>query len=235
MSEIKKIIKKTPIIYPLWHRMRVGFNERKEKKKIEAYQKYSKEILEDIFKVAINNNFPLISAYGTLLGIVRDNMLLPWDDDLDFIILDDGTFSWNYFDECMKKKGFWLYREIFQDNKIAEKSYKKKGVLCDVRIWDNYSENRTVYGDYFAIEGYSYKSGVFEEYDMTVQEMIPIYDIIKKQFNKFEIMIPANSEAVLEAFYGVNWRSPEPNYVPSGKKFRIKRKVTYYNKPLFCK
>lgn len=235
MNKIKQRLKQIPIIYPIWHEIRINCNKRKEIKKREAYQKYNQQILNDIFQVAINNKFQLICAYGTLLGIVRDNMLLPWDDDLDFIILDDGTFSWSSFDECMKKSGFWLYREIEQDNKIVEKSYKKKGVLCDVRLWDNYKKDRTVYGDYFPIQGHAYRSGVFEEYDMTVSNMIPINRIIIKKFNDIDIMLPDNAEDILAEFYGENWKYPDPNYIPGGKKIRIERKITYHNKPLFNK
>ena len=235
MREIKGLLKKIPVVYPLWHEIRLKNNKRKEKNKQTAYLKYNMEILKDIFQVAKNNNFQLICAYGTLLGVVRDNQLLPWDDDLDFIILDDGKFSWDEFSNCMKANGFWIYRKYEQDNKIVEISYKKKDVLCDVRIWDNYNIERDVYGDYFEVENYVYKYRDYEEYDMTVQKMIPINKVVCKRFSGVDVMIPENSNDILEKMYGQDWKCPDPLYKPSGEMIRVKRKATYYKKPLFLR
>ena len=235
MSKIKELFKQIPVAYPLWHKFRLMNNKRKENKKQIAYRKYNIEILKDIFQVAKSNKFPLICAYGTLLGIVRDNQLLPWDDDMDFIILDDGNFSWDEFNNCMKANGFWIYRKYEQDNKIVEMSYKKKNVLCDVRIWDNYDVERDVYGDYFLIDNYEYKYRDYEEYDMTVQKMIPINKIVYKRFSGIDVMIPENSNDVLEKMYGQDWKCPNPHYKPSGEKIRVKRKATYYKKSLFSR
>ena len=228
MSEIKKTLKKIPVVYFLWHKIRLSMNKRKETKKKLAYQKYGMDVLKDIFDIAKKNKFNLICAYGTLLGVVRDNQLLSWDDDMDFIMLDNGKFNWKKFDECMKSGGFCLYRAIEQDGKVVEISYKKKNVLCDVRIWDNYGVERNVYGEYFPIDNYMYNYKGWEEYDMTVQKMIPINNIINIDFHGIEIAIPDNSEKVLEKLYGKDWRIPDLNYVPQGKKIRVKRMITYY-------
>lgn len=41
-------------------------------------------------KIMSNLNIRYWLDYGTLLGVVRDNDLIPWDSDLDFCILDDN-------------------------------------------------------------------------------------------------------------------------------------------------
>ena len=46
-----------------------------------------------IFKIAIeiltDNNINYWICHGTLLGIIRENRLLPWDNDIDFAVWDD--------------------------------------------------------------------------------------------------------------------------------------------------
>lgn len=233
MSEIKKIIRKTPIIYPIWHNLKLKNNKLNEKQKIESYRKYNMSILDDISKLSIDNNYKLICAWGTLLGIIRDNELLPWDDDLDFILLNDGDFSWKIFDSVMRKNGFWLYREFEEDCQIVEKSYKKKGVLCDVRIWDDYDKDRIIKGDYFKLDGQEYPNGKYCEYEMTSMNMVAIHDVIKIDFKGIEVLVPGNSEEFLCAAYGPKWNVPDPNYIPNSEKTRVMRKATYFNKPLF--
>ena len=52
-----------------------------------------------IFKIAVeiltNNNINYWICHGTLLGIIRENRLLPWDHDIDFAVWDD---------ECSKEE-----------------------------------------------------------------------------------------------------------------------------------
>ena len=55
--------------------------------------------------------------YGTLLGIIRDNKLISWDDDIDYGILADDSFDW---------KGFEKQLSLFGFRKIKEFKYKEK-------------------------------------------------------------------------------------------------------------
>lgn len=230
MSELKKIIRKIPVVYPLWHKFRIYHNMCKEKKKVKSYQLYGREILKEISDMAIANNLELMCAWGTLLGIVRDGELLPWDDDLDFILLKEKDFAWNELDELMKKNGFWLYREFEEANIIKEKSYKKKGVLCDIRVWDVHTKNFKVEDTYYELENIEYENGKYCEYEVSYIDMVPVEKSLKKEFYDFHVLIPANSEEVLEASYGSGWRVPDSNYKSPNKRYSIMRKATYYRK-----
>ena len=44
------------------------------------------EILLDFDKVCRNNGIRYSLAYGTLLGAVRHQGFIPWDDDIDVIV-----------------------------------------------------------------------------------------------------------------------------------------------------
>lgn len=54
------------------------------------YQKLVLETLSEFHRVCEKNNIKYYAAYGTLLGIIRDNGQIPWDYDIDvWVMLDD--------------------------------------------------------------------------------------------------------------------------------------------------
>lgn len=53
------------------------------------YAKIAIKVLKDVTGLLEKNNIEYIVDYGTLLGIVRENRLIPWDTDLDISITGD--------------------------------------------------------------------------------------------------------------------------------------------------
>lgn len=54
-----------------------------DKEELKLIQRYELDILKYIDKVCNENNLKYYLAYGTLLGAVRHNGFIPWDDDID--------------------------------------------------------------------------------------------------------------------------------------------------------
>ena len=50
-------------------------------------------IFKEVVKILNDNKINYWICHGTLLGIVRENRLLPWDHDIDFAIWDDEYSS----------------------------------------------------------------------------------------------------------------------------------------------
>lgn len=61
---------------------------------------------------------------GTLLGIIRDRSLIPWDPDIDFAVIEKN-FDEKLIEKAMKKKGFLKKKKFFKNDNLI--TFKKKG------------------------------------------------------------------------------------------------------------
>lgn len=230
-SRLKNMVRKIPVLYPCWHKLRLAINAKREKNKKEAYRRYSKHILREIFEVVIEKEIKCVCIEGTLLGLIREGQLIPWDDDLDFAIIDDPSFSWDEFEKSMSKKGFWKFRMFEEGGKIVSQSYKKKGVLCDFGVWpDIKDEIEIVYGCY-EIPGNIYVSGNIGKYRVWNRKVPGIKGITQKKIDEISVLIPKNSEEILAAIYGKNWRVPDPDFAIKSDEYEREYKATYFKKP----
>ncbi len=96
-------------------------------KLIEGYAVLAKRMLFDVATFFDNNSIKYILDYGTLLGIVRENRLLPWDSDMDLSITDE------FVEQFLRNRWkLWLkgYRTRVRRYKKDVGPYKKG----DIRI-----------------------------------------------------------------------------------------------------
>ena len=210
--------------------MRLKFNDIKEKKKKKAYQKYGNEVLVDISNVMHKYRYKGIFMQGTLLGLMRDNKLIPWDDDIDIILLKDNGFSWNKFEQDMKKSGFLKTREINYNNRLYSQTYRKKNVVCDFTYWNDSDESKVRWYGGYEIEGLEYKNNKEQLYKTWKTTIPAIMDISYLEIEGNKLQIPMNSDEILSATYGENWKTPNPNYIPKKERMDVMLKVKYFNK-----
>lgn len=227
-SQVKEKLKNAwPAIYEVWHGVRVKINNRAEQKKKKAYDEYGLEILNDLYSMVFEKGYDVSCYYGTLLGLIRDNRLIPWDDDLDFIILNHSGFSWKKFEKDMKEKGFKLYRTIESETEIIGQSYKKKNVLCDFSLKEPGNEIvENLYGCY-EIPGVKYRNGIFALYRFWVYMVPQISSLVEKELAGIKVKIPHNHNEILEAYYGENWRIPDPNFKPDRTSTEVRLRIVY--------
>ncbi len=107
------------------------------------------QILDEIVKVCKNNNLTYFLIGGTLLGAIRHNGFIPWDDDLDiamprkdyekFLKIANSQLSSKYRLEYFKniKKSYNTFAKVKNINTIYEEKKLKdydgsKGMWVDI-------------------------------------------------------------------------------------------------------
>lgn len=125
----------------------------KEKLEISEIKSIEFQILKKIADICNKNNIKYSLAYGTLIGAIRHGGFIPWDDDIDIIILRkdvarfvqlmkmDNTYDVISSDE---KFFFYPYLKISDKNTIVKEknSTTQTGIWVDVFPLDNVPYNK---------------------------------------------------------------------------------------------
>ncbi len=88
-----------------------------------ATYNFALNLLLEICELFENKKLPYFIDHGTLLGLVRDNGLIPWDDDIDL------TTPPEYLPSCVKALDEWLLaKPVLKDYLLEKKmSANEKG------------------------------------------------------------------------------------------------------------
>jgi len=84
---------------------------------LEEIQKGSYEVLKKIKEICDSNHFTYFLAFGTLIGAIRHNGFIPWDDDIDIIMpRPDYEKFLSYCREHEKELGHFALKHYTVDN-----------------------------------------------------------------------------------------------------------------------
>ena len=143
---------------------------------------------------------------GTLLGIRRENRLLPWDNDLDISIHESELSKLDILLSALKKRGFRIrLRKFDKDSKFF-----KKGNLRMIKI-----RNKSFFGllkgkvcfDVFI--KYTHEGKTYWEIDNKTKNVPSKYyeTFTTKKFKSKEYQIPKLTDDYLTYRYG-DWQTP---------------------------
>lgn len=159
----------------------------------ETKKRLNKTLIYIINLLQKNNIINWFIAYGTLLGIIRDNSCIENDDDIDII-----------FD----KNDYHKFKKLLIENnfKITH-DYNNKKIFLKTMRDDNY----TSIDFYGAI--IDEKRGYYDTWEKVIwseclNEKNEIKHII---WNELNIPIPYNHEIKLINRYGSDWKIPKPS------------------------
>ena len=171
----------------------------------------ARKMLKDVCRILDDNNVPYTLEGGTLLGIIRENRLLPWDNDLDITITDD------HLDKLISIRWkFWVagYRTRIRRSK-KDMPHFPAGSVRLLKI-----QTRR-----FLLKGVSLldvfvKTKVDEKYFWTVGIKNPVLksvpyhfyeELTKFPFDEYDYSVPTQYEDYLTYRYG-DWKIPVKEY-----------------------
>lgn len=166
-------------------------------------KKISKNNLLDFKKILDANSIPFCLMYGTLLGAIRENDFIDYDEDIDIYILDEYREGFLNLLFELRKNGFEVAR------------YLKSDLLSIIReneYIDIYFFKKTLFGSRVCLADTI--SGKYLENSKKIL-------FLGEQYS-----IPFNYERILEILYGKSWRIPKRNL--PGKSISLFTKTKLY-------
>ncbi|MCZ6671853.1 MAG: LicD family protein [Verrucomicrobia bacterium] len=188
--------------------------------------------LRDADEILTSEGVDYCVMFGTLLGLLRHDGLIPWDDDLDIIVFDTDHFE----KRCRRQFEARGY-VVFDDMRVLEGTEKR----CGYRI---HSEQG------LSIPGQSWKFpwlGVWEpdikkpnmtlppeEFSYSVDDFFPLE---RRSFLGFTVSVPRLSDGIVRQYYGSDvmeicmlHNMDHRNYKPTGyptTKYPLEDVLTY--------
>lgn len=173
-------------------------------------QPETEKLMWDTLAILANNGIHAFACYGTLLGIVREGRLLPFDKDLDFGL---PYSEMKRADKIMKRNGWVSANQAVPFfNPLAYYHTEKK---ASVDLFGMVVEKCGT-----TISGF-WMPGVPKEWNQIVE--FPKVDLIKRESPEGKMIWDlGNPEAVLECIYGKEWKVPDGYFdtVVAGKNMR---------------
>ena len=180
------------------------------KRKRRQLQENGAMYIQTITRALNESGIEAFCAFGTLLGIVRDNGFIPHDDDIDMGILYRADFSWGELESAMEKAGLKKLFSYAYEGRVTEETYRfSDGMQVDFFLFEPDGDMMRALA-YFKDHTRTYDNP--QERSVYANVFSPVIGLKKIIFQQSEIFIPENSEKHLEDVYGVGWKIPDPDY-----------------------
>lgn len=205
----KKLIK--PFYYP--------YKKRIDNRRNRNFKRYALEALSILDKCMLENKFNYTLTFGSLLGAIREKGFISHDLDMDIMIpIEERT---PLIEEVLKKSGFKLsHRFSIDDGALGCEEcylYKDTGVSIDIFYIYPTIDNYPYLCCWNLFPGCATWRESVKKHGGLIPKRIEIpitYKTTRSKFESIEINIPENYNDILKIFYGSNYMTPNPNYIP---------------------
>lgn len=149
-------------------------------KELKRIQQIELELLAEVDRICEKYSIKYTLGYGTLLGAVRHQGFIPWDDDIDicmlrgdfekFKLLCEKELSKKYFYQCHETDSeyFYLFDKIRVNDTVFKETFIGKhnihhGLFIDIFPIDNVPENIHLFKKQYYLFKF-YKIGLMVKY-----------------------------------------------------------------------
>lgn len=146
----------------------------------QAYDEFeeSQSIVKEIFgvfhEICKNNNFHYYYGYGSLLGIVRDDGMIPWDCDIDVFVPVN----------CMPKLIRLLKRYLPPEYYVMSDFIDKDFYLCESRICKKNYDSSVYHVDIFYLIGAPNDEKKLRGFDKKIKRMYYLRCLRNQEIDK---------------------------------------------------
>lgn len=157
--------------------------------------------LRDMDEILFSEGVDYCVMFGTLLGLLRHNDLIPWDDDLDIIIFDINKFE----EKCrhrLEAKGYVVYDDMRTidgvEKRCGYRIHAEQGLDIPgqtwkfpwLGVWESAIVNSSD-GDRMTL--------LSEDFLYTVSDFFPLE---RTAFLDFTVSVPRLSKEIVKQYYG---------------------------------
>lgn len=146
----------------------------------------------------VNCNYQI--SDGTLLGIIREGDLIPWDNDIDMIIFEKDE---KYFIECMQSR----FGKRFHVGKGLHRLFNQYNQYIDFYVYTFEDDIALPKGPFLKFLTKNFKPNkhlVLHKHKK--ESLLPVKQV---EWNNCKLNIPAQPINVLEECYGRDWMIPK--------------------------
>ena len=173
----------------------------------------------------MTSNYWLIN--GTLLGIIRDKNQIKWDNEIDVGVFADEICREDVI-KLFTSNDYKLIKSIDSSDYI---NFSKDEFIFDINL---FRPSDVYFKTIWELEDFNIKERILNRVILFVNSLlhskikmleakkkkylgysIPkqyLFPLIEVTYKNFKVLIPNNSEKVLEHIYGLEWKIPNKNY-----------------------
>jgi lipopolysaccharide cholinephosphotransferase len=130
---------------------------------------------------------------GSALGVIREQRLLPWDDDIDSGIIESDFIDSNISELQFQLEKIGISFKLWEENNAVKMNFRKYGEkMCFVVLY--LSDDRT----WYYRPSYRFPSKFFRQF-----KKINVHGV--------GVRVPSLSEDYLTFIYGKDWKTPIKN------------------------